>query len=41
MKCINDGGNNFGGFKNWNWRLEGDRFIFGVYFISVLMKWFY
>lgn len=40
-KRINDGGNNFGGPKNWNWRSEGDRFISGAYFTSVPMKWSY
>ncbi|KAG0588081.1 hypothetical protein KC19_2G214600 [Ceratodon purpureus] len=38
-KRINDGGNSFGGPKNWNWRSEGDKFLSGAFFTSVPMKW--
>ena len=38
-KRINDGGNTYGGPKNWNWRSEGDMFLSGAYFTNVPMRW--
>lgn len=38
IKCINDGGFNYGGWQSWNWVFSGDVFLGGLYFIGFGVK---